>query len=182
MSATAIHCCPSCKRTFKAHSRLIRHTARAPNCKWVHDRRILDGHVEMKDYREFSEHEDDHLGNQDVTMVEMDEFARESRRTESPLTQNSRAVLACEDSHNSCEDSVLTVEAYPEAGRVLRYDTTTHATYSRTCPDPEMEGNRYHPFLNKGDYEVARWAVEQEPGQNTLTSLLSIDEVSTSQR
>ncbi|KAJ8580694.1 hypothetical protein M405DRAFT_693986, partial [Rhizopogon salebrosus TDB-379] len=33
------------------------------------------------------------------------------------------------------------------------------------------------PFLNKGDYEVARWAMERELGQNTFTDLLSIDGV-----
>ena len=40
-----------------------------------------------------------------------------------------------------------------------------------------MEKNQYHPFLTKGDYEVARWAMERGPGQNALTDLLSIDGV-----
>ncbi|KAG1722588.1 uncharacterized protein EDB91DRAFT_1063867, partial [Suillus paluster] len=40
------------------------------------------------------------------------------------------------------------------------------------------EDNQYHPFLDEGDYKVARWAIEQGPNQNALTDFLSIDEVS----
>jgi hypothetical protein len=176
MSATTIQCCPSCKKTFKARSRLVRHTARAPSCKWVHDGRTQD-EVEMRDYQELSDREEDHLGNQDADESDglgADEFAGvdESQPLLSP-----HATLPREASHNGCEDSVLIVEAYPGAGRVLGYDTTTHTACSQTSYDLETEGNPYHPFLNKGDYEVARWAVERGLGQNAFTDLLSIDGV-----
>ena len=121
--------------------------------------------------------EEDHLGNQDGDELDglgADEFAGvdESQPLLSP-----HATLPREASHNDCEDSVLIVEAYPGAGQVLGYDTTTHTAYSRTSYDLVMEGNPYHPFFNKGDYEVARWAMERGLGQNAFTDLLSIDGV-----
>jgi len=131
----------------------------------------------MKDYRELSDQEDDHLGNQDVGFSYGSDVLGVDGPAGVESSQYSRAAPPCEASNNECEDSVLIVEAYPEAGRVLRYNAATHAMFSRTCPDLETEQNQYHPFLTKGDYEVARWAMERGPGQNALTDLLSIDGV-----
>lgn len=178
---STILCCPSCKKTFKTHSCLTRHTARAPSCKWVRHRHHHPGEVEMRDYRELSDQEDDHLGNQDLGTVgelgdlEKDEFAEveESTYTSSLSTH----AIPHEAPNDDSEDPILTIETYPGAGQILRYDSDTHATYTRTRPNLETEGNHYYPFLNEGDYEIARWAMEQGPGQNSLTDLLSINQV-----
>ncbi|KAG1850411.1 hypothetical protein F4604DRAFT_1592867, partial [Suillus subluteus] len=79
--------------------------------------------------------------------------------------------------HNDCGDPILVVERHPEAGQVLQCDDATHATYMWACHDLQSEDNQYHPFLNEGDYKVARWAIKQGPSQNTLTDFLSINEV-----
>jgi hypothetical protein len=144
----------------------------------VHDSRTWD-EVEMRDYQELSDREEDHLGNQDADESDglgADKFAQAGVDESQPLP-SPHATLPRETSHNGCEDSILIVEAYPGAGRVLGYDTTTDTAYSRTSYDLETEGNPYRPFLNKGEYEVARWAMERELGQNAFTDLLSIDGV-----
>lgn len=142
------------------------------------------GEVEMRDYREMSDHDDDHLGNQDPGTVgglgdlEKDEFAEveESTYTAS-LSSGTPHAIPHEALNDGSEDPILAIETYPDAGQILRYDSDIHATYTRTRPNLETEGNHYYPFLNECDYEIARWAMEQGPGQNSFMDLLSIDQV-----
>lgn len=177
--STAIVHCPSCKKTFKTRSRLNVHIALAPNCKWVRTMCSCQNDVEMRDYRELGDQDDDHLGNRDggdVDEAELDEIEVLQHKAGSP--SRASAGLSHQAKRNDYGDPILVVERHPEAGRVLRCDVATHATYMRTCRDLQSEDNQYHPFLDEGDYEVARWAIEQGPSQNALTDFLSIDKAS----
>ncbi|KAG1893739.1 uncharacterized protein F5891DRAFT_962498 [Suillus fuscotomentosus] len=78
---------------------------------------------------------------------------------------------------NGCEDTILAVDTFPEAGRVLRIDDAAHVTYTRTSRDCQAEDNPYYPFLSECDYEIARWAIQQGPSQNAFSNFLSIDQV-----
>ncbi|KAG1717433.1 hypothetical protein EDD22DRAFT_856151 [Suillus occidentalis] len=128
MATTIIHC-PSCKKIFKTHSRLNAHTALAPNCKWIRTMCDVENEVEMKDYRELSDREDDHMGNQDADTAafEVEEAQQQAR---SPLQPH--VMVPNEATRNGREDAILAVDTFPEAGRVLRIDDAAHATYTRT--------------------------------------------------
>ncbi|KAG2156833.1 uncharacterized protein EDB93DRAFT_1101256 [Suillus bovinus] len=128
-----------------------------------------ENEVVMRDYWELNNQEDDHIGNQD------DDTTIAARVAE---VQEPYASLANEASHNDLEDPILAVEKFPEAGRVLRINDTTHPTYTRTCCDLHMEDNPYHPFISECDYEIARWAIQQGPSQNAFSNFLSIDGIS----
>ncbi|KAG1732170.1 hypothetical protein EDD22DRAFT_960408 [Suillus occidentalis] len=109
----------------------------------------------MRDYRELGDQDDDHLGNQDggdVDEAELDEIEVLQHKAGSP--SRASAGLSHQAKRNDCGDPILVVERHPEAGRVLRCDVATHATYMRTCRDLQSEVNQYHPFLDEGDYEV----------------------------
>ncbi|KAG1743579.1 uncharacterized protein EDB91DRAFT_1247079 [Suillus paluster] len=176
MSTTTVHC-PSCKRTFKTRSHFNAHIALAPNCKWVRTMCNPQNDIEMRDYCELSDQDDDHLGNQDggdVDEAELGEIEDSQHKAGSP--SRTSAGLPHRAMRNDCGDPILIVERHPEAGRVLRCDDATHATYMWTCHDLQSKDNQYHPFLDEGDYKVARWAIKQGPNQNALTDFLSIDE------
>ncbi|KAG1743582.1 uncharacterized protein EDB91DRAFT_1080985 [Suillus paluster] len=133
--------------------------------------------IEMRDYCELSDQDDDHLGNQDggdVDEAELGEIEDSQHKAGSP--SRTSAGLPHRAMRNDCGDPILIVERHPEAGRVLRCDDATHATYMWTCHDLQSKDNQYHPFLDEGDYKVARWAIKQGPNQNALTDFLSIDE------
>ncbi|KAG2058976.1 hypothetical protein BDR06DRAFT_968424 [Suillus hirtellus] len=162
MATTIIHC-PSCKKIFKTCSRLNVHTALAPNCKWIRTMCDVENEVEMKDYRELSDGEDDHMGNQDVdaTAFEVEEVQQQAR---SPLQPS--AMVPNEATCNGCEDAILAVDTFPEAGRVLRIDDAAHVTYTRTSHDCQAEDNPYYPFLS-----------ESRAKSKCLLEFLSIDQV-----
>ncbi|KAG1739500.1 hypothetical protein EDD22DRAFT_982278 [Suillus occidentalis] len=109
--------------------------------------------VEMRDYHELGDQDDDHLRNQDgsnVDEAELDEIEVLQHKAGSP--SHASAGLSHQAKCNDCRDPILIVEKHPEAGQ-------------------------YHPFLDESDYEIARWAIEQGPSQNALTDFLSIDKV-----
>jgi hypothetical protein len=136
----------------------------------------VENEVEMKDYRELSDGEDDHMGNQDADAAafEVEEAQQQAR---SPLQPS--AMVPNEATCNGREDAILAVDTFPEAGRVLRIDDAAHVTYTRTSRDCQAEDNPYYPFLSECDYEIARWAIQQGPSQNAFSNFLSIDQVST---
>lgn len=142
-----------------------------------------ENEVEMRDYWELNDQEDDHMGNQDADDdAATAEFARVEEVQQlagSPLQPY--ASLPNEATHDDLGDPVL-VEKLPEAGRVLRINDTAHPTYTRTCRDLHAEDILYHPFISECDYEIARWAVQQGPSQNAFSNFLSIDKVSTQKR
>ncbi|KAG1721614.1 hypothetical protein EDB19DRAFT_1898301 [Suillus lakei] len=125
MATTIIHC-PSCKKIFKTRSRLNAHTALAPNCKWIRTMCDVENEVEMKDYRELSDWEDDHMGNQDADAAafEVEEAQQQAR---SPLQPS--AMVPNEATCNGREDAILAVDTFPEAGRVLQIDDAAHVKH-----------------------------------------------------
>lgn len=139
--------------------------------------------VEMRDYWELSDKEDDHIGNQDtddIAAAEFTEVEEAQQQTGSPLPPDAR--LPNESTRNDPEHPILAVDKFPGAGRVLRIDHTAHTTYTQTCHNSQAEDNPYHPFVSECDYKIARWAIQQGPSQNAFSNFLSIDEVSTQKR
>jgi hypothetical protein len=136
----------------------------------------VENEVEMKDYRELSDREDDHMGNQDADAAafEVEEAQQQAR---SPLQPH--VMVPNEATRNGREDAILAVDTFPEAGRVLRIDDAAHATYTWTSRDYQAEDNPHYPFSSECDYEIARWAIQQGPSQNAFSKFLSIDQVST---
>lgn len=67
-----------------------------------------------------------------------------------------------------------TVDFYNDAGSILRKDA---GVFERWQLKHGHKGNPYHPFKNKLDWEVARWAKQEGPGTTALDRLLSIESV-----
>ncbi|KAG1884751.1 hypothetical protein F4604DRAFT_1878691 [Suillus subluteus] len=136
-----------------------------------------ENEVEMRDYRELSDQEGDHIGNQDADDAPAADFAEVEevqQRGGSPLQPCAR--LPNEAAHDDHEEPILAIDKFPEAGRVMQIDDAAHATYTRACPDLQTEHNLYHPFVSQCDYEIAWWAIQQGPSQNAFSNFLSIDE------
>jgi hypothetical protein len=73
------------------------------------------------------------------------------------------------------DSEVVYYKEFPNAGKVYRTDGEAHCAYSKTGQHAD---NPFHPFASQLDWEIARWANEDGPGQGAFTRLLNIDGVS----
>jgi len=63
---------------------------------------------------------------------------------------------------------------FPGVGKIYHTDEDVHPAYSEeNC----YQNNPFYPFASKLDWEIARWANEDGPGQAAFTRLLNIDGV-----
>ncbi|KAG2070481.1 hypothetical protein BDR04DRAFT_1155513 [Suillus decipiens] len=134
----------------------------------------IESEVEMKDYQELSDQEDDHTGNQDADTAAF-EVEEVQQQAHSPLQPH--VMVPNEAMCNGHEDAILAVDTFPEAGQVLQIDDAAHVTYTQTSSDCQAKDNPYYPCLSECDYEIAQWAIQQRPSQNAFSNFLSIDQV-----
>jgi hypothetical protein len=73
------------------------------------------------------------------------------------------------------DSEVVYYKEFANAGKVYHTDSEVHRAYSKTGQHLD---NPFHPFASQLDWEMARWANEDGPGQAAFTRLLNIDGVS----
>jgi hypothetical protein len=195
--------CISCGSSFKRSGDLASHLTQASKCHWVLKKREQIQAAEIPDYREASDQESDPPAEsdpsfpyEDIDMLAEDIFNETSLNDgpSSPPATNpitSRQVHVEDvpdeddphfydnDARSRMEDEldseVIYYQEFPNAGKVYRTDGEVHHAYSKTGQHLD---NPFHPFKSQLDWEVARWANEDGPGQAAFTRLLNIDGVS----
>lgn len=198
--------CISCGASFSRNGDLSSHLAQAAKCHWVIQKREAIEAAKSHDYRELSDGEDDPPAEMDFTIPyeDMDALADDimsdvelgdTRNTGEFDTSASVGPENCrpyiedipdidEPSHpddgdrGRAEDDLdheyVCYQDYSGAGKV--YDAQGHGHEAFSLPG-HQKANIYHPFSSQLDWEIARWANEDGPGQAAFTRLLEIDGV-----
>ena len=197
--------CISCGSSFKRSGDLASHLTQAAKCQWVLKKCKQIQAAEIPDYREASDQESDPpmeldplFPYDDMDVLVEDIFDEESPN-EGPSSQpatnpmtNGQARVTIEDlpdeddpdfhdtDTQSCMEDELDLEVvyyqeFPNTGKVYRTNGEVHHAYSKTGQHPD---NPFHPFASQLDWEIARWANEDGPGQAAFTRLLNIDGMS----
>jgi len=73
------------------------------------------------------------------------------------------------------DSEVVYYKEFANAGKVYHTDGEVHRAYLKMGQHLD---NPFHPFTSQLDWEIARWANEDGPGQAAFTRLLNIDGVS----
>ncbi|KDQ58871.1 hypothetical protein JAAARDRAFT_192452 [Jaapia argillacea MUCL 33604] len=187
------HICESCNKGFKRSSDLNRHQAQAAWCRWlIEDRQRLPPAV-VPNYEELSDGEEDPLWNIDgdvssdpLPSPDADDFvSHESLSGDnrgavdtnpSNLPPRTHTNLHTTEQRAQMEESLdadpVVITKFPDAGRVHRRDNQTHAAYQKRATS--NSNNPYYLFASKVDWEMAKWATEDGPGQAAFMRLLAI--------
>ena len=199
--------CISCGSSFKRSGDLASHLTQAAKCQWVLKKREQIQAAEIPDYREASDQESDppmeldpQFPYDDMDVLAEDIFDEESPN-EGPSSQsatnpvtNGQARVTIEDlpdeddpnfhdtdawsrMEDELDSEVVYYQEFPNAGKVYRTDGEVHRAYSKIVTGQHPD-NPFHPFASQLDWEIARWANEDGPGQAAFTRLLNIDGVS----
>jgi len=198
--------CISCSSSFKRNGDLASHLTQAAKCHWVLKKREQIQAADIPDYREASDQESDPPAEsdpffpyEDMDVLAEDIFDEESpnegqysRSATDPITNGQARGVTVEDipdeddpdfydtdarsrMEDELDSEVVYYKEFPNAGKVYRTDGEVHRAYSKTGQHPD---NPFHPFASQLDWEIARWANEDGPGQAAFTRLLNIDGVS----
>lgn len=199
--------CISCGSTFKRNGDLASHLTQATKCHWVIKNREQIQAAEMPDFRELSDHEDDPPAEPEllVPYKSMDIFADDifdEQPDERPSLDNMdqptssatngsdqrvRVENVSDDEDHEFHDNdgrariedeldqdYIFFQDFPGAGKIYRTTGDVHQAYSE---ENHYQNNPFYPFASKLDWEIARWANEDGPGQSAFTRLLNIDGV-----
>ena len=177
--------------------------AQAIRCRWVLEKREEIQAAENPDFREISDQEEDPPAESDpfIPYDQMDMFADDifdhnepfdeepsSATNPGPINQHAHVDDAPDEADPEFHDNnsrariedeldqeYIYFREFPGAGKVHRTDGKIHDAYSGAMKHPE---NPFYPFASQLDWEIARWANEDGPGQAAFTRLLNIDGVS----
>ena len=199
--------CISCGSSFKRSGDLASHLAQAVKCCWVLKKREQIQAAEIPDYREASDQESDPPAESDPSFpyedmdVLADDIFDEASPNEEPSSQsatnpvtNGQARVTIEDMpdeddpafhdtdarsrmEDELDSEIIYYQEFPNAGKVYRTDGEVHRAYSESKMGQHLD-NPFHPFASQLDWEIARWANEDGPGQAAFTRLLNIDGMS----
>ncbi|KAG8914615.1 hypothetical protein FRC02_004895 [Tulasnella sp. 418] len=92
----------------------------------------------------------------------------------SPIQVDKEPISVYSDEKRACaqaeaEQPPETIDKFPEAGTVIRIDEPLFEDWRRR----QTDGNVYHPFKNKLDWEVGKWVKQHGPGNTALDKLLA---------
>jgi hypothetical protein len=77
------------------------------------------------------------------------------------------------------EDDERVVVVEKDAGYVLRKERPPHSKICDEEGDIDMVENFFHPFNSELDWQIAQWAIKENPGHKAFDRLLSVPGVST---
>lgn len=194
------HHCPACGRWFKTIQGQRSHLSKAKSCAWYRKGKNPEGTVRppiIDDDDEGGDMLDEDGGDGEPLpgdiMAEFEDGifdfivlppvaigeAGPSTATSSSSRQrpNSRQL--------DDNDDTRVVETHPTAGGVIRMDESLHQKWRKVFGggvdrdgDVPMDGVDqeidYAPFASKLDWEVARWAIKDNPGHKAFDRLLNI--------
>lgn len=98
----------------------------------------------------------------------------------SPLLTESDFTAGRKKNEESLRQPV-TVIKYPDQSAGSPINNPTHLSNSMndySSNFPQAENNPYAPFVNKRNWDIARWAKLRGPSSNALTELLGVEGVS----
>lgn len=184
------HQCKGCFARFKEERHMLSHQTQVAYCRKAVEAMQLSAHLDafvaaLDDFdgldSDPSDLEDDVDGPEDdaVNFDDiMDDFlAALPRSTQSEPSARGPQLPTPEPVAPipRTEPRTATFDVFPNAGRVIREETPVLERWAKKHGHAD---NPYHPFKNKLEWDIGRWAKTEGPGATSFDRLLGFDSVS----
>ena len=158
--------CKGCLRDFACQGDLLHHQSLANTCRWVYEEHQAQDPAPKRDLTAVEMLEEDPPMEAENASFTMEDVPYEGDDEVPKDIHSNRQAM-----EDALDDEAIAFEDFPGAGSIYRKDADTNHQYKGL---EGVEQIPYHPFSNKMEWEIAKWAKDLQQGETALTKLLSI--------